>query len=125
MEEDTTLCSKKKFLRSYYIPNLDEETEGCALSKGDSLFCQKIIYISRPLFGFFLSFSIFLKSLKKNKRMLHYKRGMSVASILVPSARNTLILIARIHVQENNTKRKFLHGLRCQVAEAKCYKACI
>jgi hypothetical protein len=43
-------------------------------------------YFSLPLFGvyfFFLSFSIILESLKKNKRMLRYKGGMSVANILV------------------------------------------
>jgi hypothetical protein len=76
-------------------------------------------------FFFFLSFSIFLKSLKKNKRTLRYKGGMSFSSILVPSARNTLMLKARRHVQEKDTQGKFLHGSRCQVIEAKCYKACI
>jgi hypothetical protein len=63
-------------------------------------------YISRLLFGvffIFLSFSIFLKSLKKNKIMLRYKGGTSVSSILVPSARNTLMLKARRHVQEKDT----------------------
>jgi hypothetical protein len=47
-------------------------------------------YFSLPLFGvylIFLSFSIMLESLKKNKRMLRYKGGSSVANILVPSAR--------------------------------------
>jgi hypothetical protein len=65
-----------------------------------------------------LSFSIFLKSLKKNKRMLHYKGGTSVTSILVPSARNKLILITRRHVQEKDIRGKFLHGSKCEVAEA-------
>jgi hypothetical protein len=49
--------------------------------------------------------------------------------ILVPSARNILILIERIHVQEKDTRGKFLHGSRCQVAEERsvtrlAYKAC-
>jgi hypothetical protein len=52
-------------------------------------------YFSLPLFGvylIFLSFSIILESLKKNKRMLRYKGGWSVADILVPSARNTWMI---------------------------------
>jgi hypothetical protein len=58
-------------------------------------------YFSLPLFGVylsFLSFSIILERLKKNKRMLHYKGGMSVADILVPRERNTLMLRARRHM---------------------------
>jgi hypothetical protein len=51
-----------------------------------------------------LSFLIFLKILKNNKRMLHYKGGTNVTSILVPSPRNTLMLRARRHVQENDTR---------------------
>jgi hypothetical protein len=56
--------------------------KGCAFSKGDSLCCQKRIYFPSPLFGFFYFFVFFnfLKRLKKNKRMLHYKGGTSVAS---------------------------------------------
>ena len=125
-EEDTTLCSENNFLRSYWILMVDEQTKGCDLSKGDSLCCQKRIYIYRPLLGvffIFLSFSIFLKSLKNNKIILRYKGGTRVTSILVPSARNILILIARIHVQEKDTRGKFLHGSRCQDAKAKLYKA--
>ena len=54
---------------------------------------------------------------------------MSQAIILVPSARNPLMLKARRHVQEKDTRGKFLHGLRCQVAEERsdtrlAYKAC-
>jgi hypothetical protein len=71
-----------------------------------------------------LSFSIILGSLKKNKRMLRYKGGMSVADILVPSARNTLMLRARGHKQEKETQEKS-HGSRCQDAEANFYKDCI
>jgi hypothetical protein len=102
--------------------------EGCYLSKGDSLCYQKRKYISCPPFGvffIFLSFSIFLKSLKKNKRMLCYKGGSSVTRILVPSARNTVMTISRRHVQGKDTQGKFLHGSRFQVTEAKYYKACI
>jgi hypothetical protein len=63
-------------------------------------------YFSLPLFGvylIFLSFSIILESLKKNKRMLRYKGGTSVANMLVPRSRNILMLRARRHVQENGT----------------------
>jgi hypothetical protein len=89
---------------------------------------KKNIYFPSSFWGIFfifLSFSIFLKSLKKNKRTLGYKGGTSVARILVPSARNTLMLRGRRHVLEKDTRGKFLHGSRCLVAEAKCYKACI
>jgi hypothetical protein len=40
-EEDTTLCSENNFLRSYWILDLDEQTKGCSLYKGDSLCCQQ------------------------------------------------------------------------------------
>jgi hypothetical protein len=88
---------------------------------------EKKIYFPSSFWGVFdlLSFSIFLKSLKKNKRMLRYKGGTSVTRILVPSTRNILMLRARRHVQERDTRGKFLHGSRCQVTEAKCYKACV
>jgi hypothetical protein len=58
-------------------------------------------YFSLPLFGvylIFLFFSIILEILKKNKRMLHYKGGMTVTGILVPSERITLMLRARGHM---------------------------
>ena len=106
--------------------------KGCAFSKGDS-FCyhkKKILFPSSfwGIFDFFVFFNI-LKSLKKNKIMPHYKGGASVISILVPSTRNILILIARRHVQEKDIWGKFLHGSRCQVIEARSdtrllYKAC-
>jgi hypothetical protein len=89
---------------------------------------KKNIYFPSPLFGFFFFFVFFnfLKSLKKNKRMLRYKGGTSVARKHTSSRqRNTLMLRARRHVQEKDTRGKFLHGSRCQVAEAKCYKACV
>jgi hypothetical protein len=66
-------------------------------------------YFSLPFFGvylIFLSFSIILESLKKNKRMLRYKGGTSVADILFPSAKNTLMLRARGHMQEKDTWEK-------------------
>jgi hypothetical protein len=65
-------------------------------------------YFSLPLFAvylIFLSFSIILKSLKKNERMLRYKGGMSVTDILVPSERNILILRARGHMLEKDTRK--------------------
>jgi hypothetical protein len=79
---------------------------------------KKIKYFSLPLCGvylIFLSFSIILESLKKNKRMLHYKEGTSVAYILVPSARKTLIQSKGAYVGKGHS-RKILHGLRCQYA---------
>jgi hypothetical protein len=65
-------------------------------------------YFSLPLFRvylIFLSFSIILESLKKNKIMLRYKGGTSVADILVRSARNTQMLRARGHMQERDTQK--------------------
>jgi hypothetical protein len=66
---------------------------------------KKILFPSSfwGIFDFFLSFSIILEILKKNKRMLCYKGGMSVPDILVPSARNILMLKARRHMQEKDT----------------------
>jgi hypothetical protein len=64
-------------------------------------------YFSHPLFGVYLIFFVFfniLESLKKNKRTLNYKGGTSVASILVPSARNTLMLRERRHVRGKDTR---------------------
>jgi hypothetical protein len=54
---------------------------------------------------------------------------VSQASILVPSARNILVLRSRRHVQEKDTRGKFLHGSGCQVAEEisatrLAYRAC-
>ena len=48
---------------------------------------------------------------------------------LVPRAWNILILRERRHVQDKDTRGKFLHGSRCQVAEARsvarlAYKEC-
>jgi hypothetical protein len=62
---------------------------------------------------FFVFFNI-LKRLKKNKRMLCYKGGTSVASIIVPGARNKLMLIERRHVQEKDTPENSSmgHGVR-------------
>jgi hypothetical protein len=70
-------------------------------------------YFSLPLLGvylIFLSFSIILEILKKNKRMLHYKGGMSVTYMLVPSERNTFMLRARGHMQEKDTREKSSMG---------------
>jgi hypothetical protein len=85
-------------------------------------------YFSHPLFGvylIFLSFSIILESLKKNKRMLCYKGGTSVTSILVPSARNTLMLKERRHVQEKDTRENSSMGQGVKMQRKKCYKACV
>jgi hypothetical protein len=70
-----------------------------------------------------------LGSLKKNKRMIRYKGGMSVENILVPSIRNTLMFRARKHMQEKDTRenpsmgqgvkmhrKKVLQGLRIRYA---------
>jgi hypothetical protein len=45
MEEDTNLCRENKFLRSYYIPILGKQREGCDFSKGDYIATEKIMYI--------------------------------------------------------------------------------
>jgi hypothetical protein len=88
-------------------------------------------YFSLPLFGvylIFLSFSIILESLKKNKRMLRYKGGTSVTDILVPSARNILVLRERRHMQEKDTREKSSMGqgvkMQRQSATGLVYKAC-
>jgi hypothetical protein len=47
---------------------------------------------------------------KKNKRMLRYKGETSVTKILVPSARNTLMLKARGHMQKKDTREKSSMG---------------
>jgi hypothetical protein len=38
---------------------------------------------------------------------------------LVRGAWNILMLSARRHVQDKDTRRKFLHGSRCQIAKEK------
>jgi hypothetical protein len=70
-------------------------------------------YFSLPLFGvylIFLSFSIIVESFEKEERMLRYKGGSSVTDILVPSARNTLMLRERGHMQEKDTWEKSSMG---------------
>jgi hypothetical protein len=88
-------------------------------------------YFSHPCFGvylIFLSFSIFLKRFKKNKRMLRYKGRISVVRILVPSTRNTLMLIERKHVQGKDTWENSSMGqgvkTQRQSATRLAYKAC-
>ena len=54
---------------------------------------------------------------------------MSRASKLVPSAWNILMLKARRHVQDKDTRGKFIYGLRCQITKEKgaarlAYKEC-
>jgi hypothetical protein len=44
---------------------------------------------------------------------------VSRASKLVPSTWNILMLKARRHVQDNDTRGKFLRGPRCQIIEGK------
>jgi hypothetical protein len=60
--------------------------------------------------------------------MVHYKGGKSVASILVPGGRNTLMLRARRHVQENNAweNSSMGQGVKSQTQRATRlpYKAC-
>ena len=69
-------------------------------------------YFSLPLFGVYLIFCLFqyFEIVKKNKRMLRYKGGKSGERILVPSARNALMLIARRHVQEKDTQENSSMG---------------
>jgi hypothetical protein len=60
--------------------------------------------------------------------MLRYKGGSSVADILVPSARNTLMLRERGHMQEKDTREKSSMGqgvkTQRQSATRLAYKAC-
>jgi hypothetical protein len=61
----------------------------------------KINHFSLSLLGvylIFLSFSTILEILKNNKRMLHYKGGLSVVNIIVPSAWNKGMLRAEGHM---------------------------
>jgi len=81
MEEDTTLCSEKIFLRSYLFPMLDNKRKDVLCPRVTHCGAKKIKYFSHPLFGvylIFLSFFSILKILKKNKIMLHYKGWTSV-----------------------------------------------
>jgi hypothetical protein len=60
--------------------------------------------------------------------MLRYKGGTSVTSILVPTARNTLMLKTRRHVQEKDTRENSSMG-QCvktqrQSAARLTYKKC-
>jgi hypothetical protein len=105
---------------------------GCALSKGGSLcYQQKKILFPSSFWGIFvfLSFSIILESLKKNERMIHYKGGTCFIDILVPSTRNTLILKARGHMQEKDTREKSSMGqgvkTQRQSATRLAYNTCL
>jgi hypothetical protein len=88
---------------------------------------KKILFPSSfwGIFDPFLTFSIILESLKKNKIILCYKGGSSIANILVPSEWNIGILRAKGHTQEKDTQEKSSMGQRCQDIEAKCYRACV
>ena len=59
--------------------------------------------------------------------MLHYKGGLSVTNILVSSARNTLMLRERGHMQEKDTREKSSMGqgvkMHRQSATRIAYKA--
>ena len=88
----------------------------------------KIKYFSLPLLGvyfIFLSFSIILGSLKKNKRMLRYKGGKSVVDILVSKCKEHTDAMSKGTYAGKGHLGKILHGPRCQDAEAKCYKSCV
>jgi hypothetical protein len=92
---------------------------------------KKRKYFFLPLFGvylIFLSFSIIVEILKKNKRILHYKGGSSVIDILFPSARNTWMLKEKGHMQEEDTREKSSVGqgvkTQRQSATGLAYKAC-
>jgi hypothetical protein len=82
-------------------------------------------YFPLPLFEVylvFLSFSIILEILKKNKRVLRYKGGTSVTNILVLDARTRLIFRER-------TFKKIPPGAKGvktqrQSATGLAYKAC-
>ena len=75
-----------------------------------------------PFFGIFVFF-VFFNFLIDRKRIkecyVTKEERVSQTSILVPSAWNILMLIARKHVKEKDTRGKFLHVSRCEVAEAR------
>jgi hypothetical protein len=75
---------------------------------------KKILFPSSfwGIFDFFVFFNNF-GNLEKNKRMLRYKGGTSVADILVSNTRKTLMLRARGNMQEKDTREKssMVHGV--------------
>jgi hypothetical protein len=76
--------------RSYYIPIIGEQIEGCVFSKGDYLTVEKENVYLVPSFWNICFFFVFFKcltSLKKNKRMLRYKGGTSVVDKKTSSKR--------------------------------------
>jgi hypothetical protein len=85
----------------------------------------KKIFFPSSFWGIFDFFVFFNDFGKKNKIMLCYKGGSSVANVLVPSAHNTRMLTAKGHMQGKDTREKSSRGQRCQDAEAKCYRACV
>ena len=99
-------------------------TTHCAANTNKILFPSSFLGI----FDFFLSFSIILEILKKNKRMLRYKGGSSVTYILVPSERNIGMLRAKGHMQEKDTREKSFMGqgvkTQRQSATWTVYEAC-
>jgi hypothetical protein len=66
-----------------------------------------------------------LGSLKKNKRMLRYKGGVSVADILSSKGKGHIDVQSKETCAGKGNSGKLLHGSRCQDVEAKCYKACV
>ena len=60
--------------------------------------------------------------------MLHYKGGTSVARILVPSTKNTLMIRSRRHVQGKDTRENSSMGqgvkMQRQSATRLAHKAC-
>ena len=86
------------------------------------LFPKKDCISLSSLFAIFYLFVLFkfLTSLKKNKRMLHQKGGMSVTRKKTSSKRMEHI---DAHCKETcvgqGQSRKFLHGLRCQITREK------
>jgi hypothetical protein len=109
------------------------------MKKWKDVLCPRVIHCASKkeyifpvhfwgFFLFFLSFSIFLKGLKKNKRILRYKGGTSVARILVRSASNTLIIRGRRRVQEKDTRENCSMGqgvkTQRQSVARLAYKAC-
>jgi hypothetical protein len=93
---------------------------------------KKNIYFPSPLFGFFFFFCLFqfLKSLKKNKRMLRYKGGMSVTSKHTSSkckehtnAQRKETCAGKGHSGENSSMGQGVR-LQRQSATRLVYKAC-
>jgi hypothetical protein len=91
MVEDTTQYSEQSFLRSYYIPKLDESNGQMCFIQGRLIMLpiKKILFPSSfwGIFDFFVLFEYF----EKNKGILRYSGGMSIENIQAQGTRTRLM----------------------------------